>query len=51
MSHFFEVSGSENSYNLGEVMTHEGEVIKVIGVGGGVCNAVDNMMRSGVKHV
>lgn len=51
MNHFFDVVDNENSYSLSEVMTHEGEVIKVIGVGGGGCNAVDNMMRIGIKHV
>lgn len=37
--------------NLQQVMTHVGEVIKVIGVGGGGCNAIDNMVRNGVKNV
>ncbi|TXH59775.1 MAG: cell division protein FtsZ [Bacteroidia bacterium] len=32
-------------------MTHVGEVIKVIGIGGGGCNAIDWMVRSGVKNV
>ncbi|HLX53180.1 MAG TPA: cell division protein FtsZ [Aquella sp.] len=39
------------SYDIQEVMTHVGEVIKVIGVGGGGCNAIDNMVKSGVKNV
>ena len=42
---------TESNYDMQEVMTHVGEVIKVIGVGGGGCNAVDNMVRSGVKNV
>lgn len=37
--------------DLEEIMTHIGEVIKVIGVGGGGCNAIDYMVRSGVKNV
>lgn len=41
----------ENNYDIQEVMTHVGEVIKVIGVGGGGCNAIDNMVKSGVKNV
>ncbi len=41
----------ENKYDIQEVMTHIGEVIKVIGVGGGGCNAIDNMVVSGVKNV
>ncbi len=39
------------SYDIQEVMTHVGEVIKVIGVGGGGCNAIDNMVASGIKNV
>jgi cell division protein FtsZ len=39
------------NYDIQEVMTHVGEVIKVIGVGGGGCNAIDNMVKSGVKNV
>jgi cell division protein FtsZ len=44
---------TEQNYNpdLQEVMTHVGEVIKVIGVGGGGCNAIDNMIASGIKTV
>lgn len=34
-----------------EFFSHMGEVIKVIGVGGGGCNAVSNMAEVGVKHV
>lgn len=41
----------EKNYNLVEVMTHVGEIIKVIGVGGGGCNAVDNMVRNELKNV
>ncbi len=41
----------KNNYDIQEVMTHVGEVIKVIGIGGGGCNAIDGMVRSGVKNV
>ncbi len=53
MSHFFVDALSHESSVIVEEpkMTHIGEVIKVVGVGGGGCNAVDNMMRSGTKHV
>jgi len=51
MNQFFEVADNESNYNIEAVVTHIGEVIKVIGVGGGGCNAVDNMVKSGVKHV
>lgn len=51
MSQFFEVTDNDNNYSIEAVVTHVGEVIKVIGVGGGGCNAVDNMVKSGVKHV
>lgn len=43
--------GDKNNYDIQEVMTHVGEVIKVIGIGGGGCNAIDGMVRSGVKNV
>ena len=39
------------NYDMQEIMTHIGEVIKVIGIGGGGCNAVHGMMNSGVKNV
>ena len=51
MNQFFEVPNNDMSYNLEAVVTHQTEVIKVIGVGGGGCNAVDNMVRNGIKHV
>jgi len=51
MSQFFEIVDNETNYNIEAVVTHVGEVIKVIGVGGGGCNAVDNMVKGGVKHV
>ncbi len=51
MNQFFEVTADETNYNMEAVVTHVGEVIKVIGVGGGGCNAVDNMVKSGIKHV
>lgn len=51
MNHFFDVPNDESNVITNETMSHIGEVIKVIGVGGGGCNAVDNMMRSGTKHV
>ncbi|AUR53140.1 cell division protein FtsZ [Aquella oligotrophica] len=41
----------ESNYNIEAVFTHVGEVIKVVGVGGGGCNAVDNMVKNGIKHV
>lgn len=40
-----------SNYDIQEVMTHIGEVIKVIGVGGGGCNAVDSMVKAGVRNV
>lgn len=51
MDKLFDSTASENNYDIQEVMTHIGEVIKVIGVGGGGCNAVDNMVKAGVKNV
>ncbi len=42
---------NDNSFEMAEIMTHVGEVIKVIGVGGGGCNAIDGMVRNGIKHV
>ena len=49
---FTQVSVNKQKDNdMQQVMTHIGEVIKVIGVGGGGCNSVDNMVRSGVKNV
>ncbi len=51
MDKLFDLTTLDNNYDLQEIMTHVGEVIKVIGVGGGGCNAIDNMVRSGVKNV
>lgn len=51
MDKLFGLGQNETSYDIQEVMTHVGEVIKVIGVGGGGCNAIDNMVKSGVKNV
>lgn len=53
MDKLFDLGQNEmkNSYDIQEVMTHVGEVIKVIGVGGGGCNAIDNMVKSGVRNV
>ena len=51
MDKLFDLTTLDSNYDLQEVMTHVGEVIKVIGVGGGGCNAIDNMVRSGVKNV
>ncbi|MFN8770520.1 MAG: cell division protein FtsZ [Neisseriaceae bacterium] len=51
MDKLFSVETNSNNYDIQEVMTHIGEVIKVIGVGGGGCNAVDGMVREGVKNV
>lgn len=50
MDKAFDLTNSSN-FDIQEVMTHVGEVIKVIGVGGGGCNAIDNMVASGVKNV
>ncbi len=41
----------QENFDMQEIMTHVGEVIKVIGVGGGGCNAIDNMVMNGVKNV
>lgn len=41
----------ETNFDIQEVMTHVGEVIKVIGVGGGGCNAIDGMVKCGIKNV
>jgi cell division protein FtsZ len=43
--------GNGINYDIQEIMTHVGEVIKVIGIGGGGCNAIDGMVRCGVKNV
>lgn len=51
MNQFFEVADNETTYSIEAVVTHVGEVIKVVGVGGGGCNAVDNMVKNGIKHV
>src|SRR3990167_6934158 len=51
MDKLFDLATHDTSYDIQEVMTHVGEVIKVIGIGGGGCNAIDNMVRSGVKNV
>lgn len=51
MEQFFELTNSESSYGLESDVTHIGEVIKIVGVGGGGCNAIDNMVKSGLKHV
>ncbi|MDQ5920602.1 MAG: cell division protein FtsZ [Pseudomonadota bacterium] len=51
MDKLFDLTTLDNHYDMQEVMTHVGEVIKVIGVGGGGCNAIDNMVKSGVKNV
>ena len=52
MDKLFDLATGDNiNYDIQEVMTHVGEVIKVIGVGGGGCNAIDNMVKSGVKNV
>lgn len=51
MDKLFDLTTLDSNYDLQEIMTHVGEVIKVIGVGGGGCNAIDNMVRSGVKNV
>lgn len=51
MDKLFDLTTLDSNYDMQEIMTHVGEVIKVIGVGGGGCNAIDNMVRSGVKNV
>ena len=51
MDKLFDLTTLDSNYDLQEIMTHVGEVIKVIGVGGGGCNAIDNMVKSGVKNV
>lgn len=51
MDQFFELAGSDTDYNVDTIVTHVGEVIKIVGVGGGGCNAIDNMVKSGLKHV
>lgn len=51
MDKLFETEDSNFNNDIQEVMTHVGEVIKVIGVGGGGCNAIDNMVKNGVKNV
>lgn len=51
MDKLFDLEASNNNYDIQQVMTHVGEVIKVIGVGGGGCNAIDNMVTHGVKNV
>ena len=51
MDKLFNVDSGNNNYDIQEVMTHVGEVIKVIGVGGGGCNAIDGMVKGGVKNV
>lgn len=51
MDRLFDLNQTRASHDIQEVMTHVGEVIKVIGVGGGGCNAIDNMVKHGVKNV
>jgi len=51
MDKLFDLNATTESYDIQQVMTHVGEVIKVIGVGGGGCNAIDNMVNCGVKNV
>lgn len=51
MDKLFDLTTLDSNYDMQEIMTHVGEVIKVIGIGGGGCNAIDNMVRSGVKNV
>ena len=56
----YEINNNQNLIDIGNnlndiintsILRNMGEVIKVIGVGGGGCNAVDSMIKSGVKHV
>lgn len=51
MSQFFELSNEPVLQDLDTSVTHVGEVIRIIGVGGGGCNAIDSMVKSGLKHV
>ena len=51
MEHFFEQVETQSELLSSTEINHVGEVIKIIGIGGGGCNAVDNMVLSGVKHV
>ncbi|MDD3267019.1 MAG: cell division protein FtsZ, partial [Burkholderiales bacterium] len=51
MSQFFELSNEPIFHDLDTSVTHVGEVIRIIGVGGGGCNAIDSMVKSGLKHV
>lgn len=51
MSQFFELSSDLSVQDLDASITHVGEVIKIVGVGGGGCNAIDSMVKSGLKHV
>ena len=51
MEHFFEQVETQSELLSSTEIDHVGEVIKIIGIGGVVCNAVDNMVLSGVKHV
>lgn len=51
MNKLFDLGKDDDNCDMQQVMTHVGEIIKVIGVGGGGCNAVDNMVKNGVKNV
>ncbi|MEN9947030.1 MAG: hypothetical protein RLZZ293_1416 [Pseudomonadota bacterium] len=50
MSQFFEIK-NDTIDDEESIINHVGEVIKVIGVGGGGCNAVDNMVKKGLKQI
>lgn len=50
MEQFFEQVETQND-SFVDAASYVGEVIKVIGVGGGGCNAIDNMILGGVKDV
>ena len=41
----------EISNTTGELETQDGAIIKVVGVGGGGCNAVNTMIKSGLSGV
>lgn len=52
MDKLFELSHLDSNSDMQEILTGAtSAVIKVIGVGGGGCNAVDNMVKSSVKNV
>ncbi len=52
MDKLFELSSLDNNVDMQEVLTgNNTAVIKVIGIGGGGCNAVDNMIKNNISNV